>query len=173
MNLYFTGDTKGLYRGIRIILKDLEIKNSKDGMEVLCRKGNCLSVTKKDGKALIVYSEKAEFFRGLSYLLSRDKDFSVEEKKVFTKNGAMLDCSRNAVLSLDTVKYFLRKMALMGLNLCMLYTEDTYAIEGEPYFGYLRGRYSFEELKEIDDYAYALGIEAIPCIQTLSHLERA
>ena len=173
MNLYFIGDTKGLYRGIRIILKDAGIKISKEGMEVLCRKGNCLSVTKKDGKALIVYSEKAEFFRGLSYVLSRDEDFSVEEKKVFTKNGVMWDCSRNAVLSLDTVKYFLRKMALMGLNLCMLYTEDTYAVEGEPYFGYLRGRYSFEELKEIDNYAYALGIEAIPCIQTLSHLERA
>ena len=173
MKLYFTGDTKGLYAGIRIILKDLKIKNSKDGMEVVCKKGDCLKVTKKDGKAEIVYSQKVEFFRGLSYIVSRDSDFTVEEKSVFTKNGVMIDCSRNAVLTLDTVKYFLRKMALMGLNLCMLYTEDTYTVEGEPYFGYLRGRYSFEELKEIDDYAYALGIEAIPCMQTLSHLERA
>jgi len=31
----------------------------------------------------------------------------------------------------------------------------------------------YVRLKEIDDYAYALGIEAIPCMQTLSHLERA
>ncbi len=173
MKLYFTGDTKGLYTGLRIILKDLKIKNSKDGMEVACKKGDCLKVTKKNEKAEIVYSEKAEFFRGLSYVVSRENDFTVEEKTSFSKNGVMLDCSRNAVLSLDTVKYFLRKMALMGLNLCMLYTEDTYEIEGEPYFGYLRGRYTFDELKEIDDYAYALGIEAIPCMQTLSHLERA
>ncbi len=172
MKLFFTGDTKGLYSGLRIILKDLGIKNSKDGMEVVCKKGDCLKASKKGGKAEIVYSEKVEFFRGLSYIVSREEDFSIEEKNSFTKNGVMLDCSRNAVLTLDTVKYFLRKMALMGLNLCMLYTEDTYAIEDEPYFGYLRGRYSFEELKEIDDYAYALGIEAIPCMQTLSHLER-
>ncbi len=173
MKLYFTGDTKGLYAGIRIILKDLKIKNSKDGMEVVCKKGDCLKVSKKNGKAEIIYSQKSEFFRGLSYIVSKEGDFSIEEKNAFNKNGVMIDCSRNAVLTLDTVKYFLRKMALMGLNLCMLYTEDTYEVEGEPYFGYLRGRYSFEELKEIDDYAYALGIEAIPCMQTLSHLERA
>jgi N-acetyl-beta-hexosaminidase len=52
----------------------------------------------------------------------------------------------------------------------MLYTEDTYEIEGEPYFGYLRGRYSHDELKEIDCYAASKGIELIPCIQTLAHL---
>ena len=171
--LNFTGDTKGLFTGIRIILKDLGIKSAKGGVEVACKKGDSLKVTKKGDKAEITYSQRSEFFRGLSYVISREGDFCVEEATAFTKNGVMLDCSRNAVLTLDTVKFFLRKMALMGLNLCMLYTEDTYAVEGEPYFGYLRGRYSFEELKEIDDYAYALGIEAIPCMQTLSHLERA
>ncbi len=173
MKLYFTGDVKGLYNGIRIILKDLKIKLAKGGVEVVCKKGDCLKVERKGNCASITYSAKAEFFRGLSYIVSREGDFSVCETNAFEKNGVMLDCSRNAVLSVDTVKYFLRKMALMGLNLCMLYTEDTYEIEGEPYFGYLRGRYSFDELKEIDDYAYALGIEAIPCMQTLSHLERA
>ena len=40
--------------------------------------------------------------------------------------------------------------ALMGLNLVMLYTEDTYEVEGWPYFGYMRGRYSREELEAID-----------------------
>ena len=63
-------------------------------------------------------------------------------------------------------------MALMGLNWAMMYTEETYELDGEPYFGYCRGRYSEEELRELDDYADALGIELIPCIQTLSHLER-
>lgn len=52
----------------------------------------------------------------------------------------------------------------------MLYTEDTFEVEDHPYFGYFRGRYSKEELKELDDYAHALGIEMIPCIQTLGHL---
>ena len=55
----------------------------------------------------------------------------------------------------------------------MLYTEDIYEIDGEPYFGYMRGRYSKAELKEIDDLGASMGIEVIPCIQTLAHLTAA
>jgi len=54
----------------------------------------------------------------------------------------------------------------------MLYTEDTYALPNEPYFGYQRGAYTRAELKAIDAYATRLDIEVIPCIQTLGHLER-
>ena len=36
----------------------------------------------------------------------------------------------------------------------------------------MRGSNSYEELKELDDYAYMLGIEMMPCIQTLSHLAK-
>jgi hypothetical protein len=50
-------------------------------------------------------------------------------------------------------------MALMGNNLVMLYTEDTYELEGEPFFGYMRGRFSFDEVRELDDYAFNLGME--------------
>ena len=52
----------------------------------------------------------------------------------------------------------------------MLYTEDTYEVPEYPYFGRMRGRYSQAELRELDDYAYAFGIEMIPYIQTLAHL---
>ena len=58
----------------------------------------------------------------------------------------------------------------MGYNFAMLYTEDTYEVENEPFFGYKRGRYSKNELKEIDSYARSVGVELIPCIQTLAHL---
>ncbi|KAJ3200994.1 hypothetical protein HK099_002407 [Clydaea vesicula] len=61
-------------------------------------------------------------------------------------------------------------MALLGMNSFQLYTEDTYEIEGEPFFGYFRGGYSKKELMEVDDYAFDLGIEVFPCIQTLGHL---
>ncbi|NLD88309.1 MAG: beta-N-acetylhexosaminidase, partial [Clostridiales bacterium] len=88
----------------------------------------------------------------------------------FTLNGAMVDMSRNAVMNLKTVKYMLRKMALMGLNAYMLYTEDTYEISNRPYFGYMRGRYTRDEIRELDSYALMLGIELIPCIQMLGHL---
>lgn len=84
----------------------------------------------------------------------------------------MLDCSRNAVMSVEGVKNFIDKLSLMGYNSLMLYTEDTYEIPGEPLFGYMRGRYTQNEIKIIDSYAKSKGIELIPCIQTLAHLDQ-
>lgn len=91
------------------------------------------------------------------------------EAGIYQHFGVMLDCSRNAVLTLDTVKKWIDILQKMGYNVLELYTEDTYEVEGEPYFGYLRGRYSGAEIREMDAYAAAHGIELIPCIQTLAH----
>lgn len=91
----------------------------------------------------------------------------------FARLGAMIDLSRNSVYTLKTMKRFLCQLALMGFNTAYLYMEDTYELPGYPYFGYRRGRYSVAEQKELDDFAYALGIELVPCIQTLAHLRTA
>ncbi len=84
--------------------------------------------------------------------------------------GVMIDLSRTAIMNVEALKDYLKILSKMGYNMAMLYTEDTYEIEGEPYFGYLRGRYSKEEIKELDLFAYSVGIELVPCIQTLAHL---
>ena len=84
---------------------------------------------------------------------------------------AMFDCSRNAVMTVEAVKKMIALVAKMGYNAAMLYTEDTFEIEGYPFFGYLRGRYTGDELREIDCYAASLGVEMIPCIQALGHLQ--
>lgn len=83
---------------------------------------------------------------------------------------AMVDCSRNGVMKVESVKKFIEYLSKMGYNALMLYTEDTWEVENEPYFGYLRGRYTQAELREIDAFAKSKGIELIPCIQTLAHL---
>lgn len=83
--------------------------------------------------------------------------------------GVMLDCSRNAVMKVSEVKKMIDLLSKMGYDTLQLYTEDTYQIEGEPYFGYMRGGYTSSEIKEIDAYAKTKGIELIPCIQTLAH----
>ena len=88
----------------------------------------------------------------------------------FERLGIMLDCSRNGVLKVDSVKTYIDILAKLGYNCLMLYTEDTYEVEGQPFFGYLRGRYTQAELQELDAYAAEKGIELIPCIQTLAHL---
>ena len=92
--------------------------------------------------------------------------------KNFDYFGVMIDCSRNAVPSVSGLKHFFDILSKMGYNCAMLYTEDTYTVENEPYFGYKRGRYTDAELQELDRYAASVGIELIPCVQTLAHLNQ-
>ncbi|MGN1095245.1 MAG: beta-N-acetylhexosaminidase [Eubacteriales bacterium] len=90
--------------------------------------------------------------------------------KNFEYFGVMIDCSRNAVPNIEALCEFLSVISKMGYNFAMLYTEDTYEVDGQPFFGYKRGKYTKEELRKIDAYAASVGIELIPCIQTLAHL---
>lgn len=84
--------------------------------------------------------------------------------------GIMLDVSRNAVMTVDTIKWYLPLLKKMGYNCVFLYSEDTYSVEGEPYFGYMRGRYTAEEMREMDEFASSIGVEIIPCVQALAHI---
>ena len=89
----------------------------------------------------------------------------------FRTLGVMIDMSRNAVMGVEALKRYLSDLHRMGYNCAMLYTEDTFSVEGEPTFGYMRGGYTCDELRALDAYAISLGMELIPCIQTLAHLQ--
>ena len=89
------------------------------------------------------------------------------DKKYF---GVMLDMSRNSVMKVSKVKEFVDYLSKIGYNMLQLYTEDNYEVKNEPYFGYMRSRYSISDLKEIDEYCKQKGVELIPCVQTLAHL---
>lgn len=86
--------------------------------------------------------------------------------------GASLDMSRNAVMKPQEVVEYAKLLRSFGYNMLQLYLEDTYEIEGEPYFGHMRGRYTEKELSYIVDECQKLDIEVIPCIQTLGHLNQ-
>ena len=88
----------------------------------------------------------------------------------FRRFGTMIDCSRNAVMNLPTLKKWIDIISSIGYTTLLLYIEDTYEVDDNPYFGYKRGRYTKSELAEIDKYAKKNGVEVIPCIQTLAHL---
>ncbi len=88
----------------------------------------------------------------------------------FKELTVMIDCSRNGVMKPEKVKEFAKIIKSMGYTGLMLYTEDTYEVENEPYFGYMRGGYTMAELREMDSYCQSIGIELIPCIQVLAHL---
>lgn len=134
-----------------------------------------LSIEGKNGEYTISWAEKNDFFRAVCTLVGLlecgETDIYICEGPKMKICGAMLDCSRNAVLKPETVIKLMGKMASAGMNTVMLYTEDTYEIKDYPYFGYMRGRYTADEIQEMDRAAKALGIEMIPCIQTLAHLK--
>lgn len=153
----------------------LDITLSCDGYPVkTSRTDGVITVQFDDMGAEIGYGKKVEFCRALGLLKEVfDEKRNVVEKPEYSELSVMYDNSRNAVFKVETVKKLLRHLSLMGYTSLMLYTEDTYEIEGYPYFGYMRGRFTADELREIDDYAFLLGIEVIPCIQTLAHLAQA
>lgn len=140
--------------------------------------GDELTVECKNDSAKLTFdfTRRNHFFRCLGLLLEQlhagEKTFTIQEKAWFRHNGPMIDMSQgNSVVHVPAMKKMLRQMAMMGLNQCLLYMEDSYDVPEEPYFGYMRSRYSYAELKELDDYGYALGIEMIPAIQSLAHFE--
>ena len=152
-------------------------EGSGNGIAVRFESGNepgVCTVTRKGQEATVRYQSPAMAIRAVGALMAGlvEDGRETEERSPFTFFGIMLDCSRNAVMLVEHFKKWLRRLSLLGYNMAMLYTEDTYKLPGENFFGYLRGAYTADELKEIDNYASQLGIEMIPCIQTLGHLEQ-
>ena len=82
----------------------------------------------------------------------------------------MVCCASNGIMKPEKVKELIDLLSVMGYNLLELCIDDIYKIDGEPYFGYLRGGYTKEEVREMDEYAKSKGVELVPCIQVLAHL---
>ncbi|MFG1733708.1 hypothetical protein PAEVO_03320 [Paenibacillus sp. GM2FR] len=178
MKIHFDNLPGKLLEGISELSEILDIRITEgEGLQIraIQAKGP-IQVSLKDGQGTIRYQETIHFFRAMGVFLEQAREraqFELTEEPKFDFNGTMLDVSRNGVLKVPVIKQFIRYMALMGLNGLMMYTEDTYEVEEQPYFGYMRGRYTASEMKECDDYAELFGIEMIPCIQTLGHLQQA
>ena len=145
--------------------KNIEIENG-EGITIIADNDYYkIKTNKKENLARALSVIKKEFLKG-------NKNFTINENENFKTRGIMLDMSRNGVMRVDAVKKYIVYMAAFGLNTLWIYTEDTYELKEYPFFGYMRGRYTKEEIKEIDDYAYNLGVEVIACIQTLGHMEQ-
>lgn len=156
-----------------------------DGILVLLKttEDNMLCAEYKPADKTLTLSGRnlPQMFRGLFlFLQEADKfccqdgceigEWKKEERAGFEEMGPMYDCSRNGALNISQIKQRIRRTAAMGMNQVLLYIEDLYTIDENPYFGAFRGRYTKDELRELDDYAYRFGLELIPCIQTLAHL---
>lgn len=178
MKISFASSVMGcekLKAGTEALLE--EMKQIPENLEVRVEFNENPQLTAKrvGNQVQITCKESAHYYRGLNQVLHHlDTDtYENQETVYFERNGFMLDCSRNAVFTVEKVKSVIRTLAKMGMNVLMLYTEDTYEVPGEPYFGSYRGRYTKAEIQEMDAYASMFGIELVPCIQTLAHLHNA
>ena len=127
--LHITGELpEGWQQALAELRQELSIVPDGGGAQVVCQRGDELAVD-CDGTAVrLIWAEPIQFYRALSLIPLPLAPFHTRERTRFGSVGMMFDCSRNAVLKPEAVRLFLRKMALMGLNLAMLYTEDTYEI---------------------------------------------
>lgn len=89
----------------------------------------------------------------------------------FENIGFMIDLSRGKVLKVESLKKIIRNAKEFGYTYINLYLEDLLTLEDYPQFGYMRGKYSDEEILELVDYCKQIEIDLFPAIQTLGHLE--
>lgn len=159
----------------KAVFEMLGITCTADGIEVnaVCGDKGEMSVSKKNGTIEIKYGALPQFARALSYVKQNEgkESYQICETAKFNSNGVFLELSQNhASMKPEYIKKYLNYMVIMGLDTIYLNLEDNFEVPGEPYFGYMRGRYTMEELRDIDNYAAELGVCVIPCVQTLSHL---
>ena len=120
---------------------------------IRCEKapGLCVSVTAEGGS--IAAEDLSALSRGFFLAARAVKEntlpLNVKQERHFHSVGAMVDMSRGAVMTVGAVKRYINELSALGMNFLMLYTEDTYEVPEYPYFGYLRGRYTQDELREI------------------------
>lgn len=133
-------------------------------------KGNEIYLKKSMDKLTIIYDTEPHFYMALARGLAMNMGEQTICPKV-EKLGFMLDCSRNAAPKVEEIKRLICLLVMMGYNYLELYTEDMYELPDEPYFGYKRGRYCADELREVVAFARGFGMEVVPCIQTLAHLK--
>lgn len=152
--------------GIEELQTDYDFSISDDcDVVVICEQSdqNQVKVSFDHNEGHITYKRPNHFFRAfglfVQHVQAGETKFTIEETPQFDTVGPMFDLSRNAVMKVDRFKEMIRMLAVMGFDSAMLYMEDTYEVKQEPYFGYMRGRYSYDELKELDDYAHRFGIE--------------
>ena len=131
-----------------------------------------LKVIKNKEDVHIIYRLKNHLYKALAVLktFEDEENFIKEEKSIFPHLAYLIDVARDAVPKIETLKKEALNLAFSGFNQIYLYLEDVLEIKDEPFFGHLRGRYTKEEIQEFDKYCQSLGIELIPAIQTLAHL---
>ncbi len=129
------------------------------------------AIARAGGVAIVRYGSLSQAGRAVGSLLA-GLDDDTGSAPAFDTLGILLDCGHNGTVTSAHFRKWLRRLALLGYNVAMVYTEGGYRLPDEPAFGYQRGAYTADEMRELDRYAATLGVEMIGSIQALGHLEQ-
>ncbi|BCR36077.1 beta-N-acetylhexosaminidase [Mariniplasma anaerobium] len=127
----------------------------------------------KTNKTYVVYYRlQRDIYAALGYILSHKnhKDYDIKRSRKLKSLGYMIDCARNAVPTIDTLKRQVVNLSLMGYTYIGLYLEDLFELDDQEEFGYMRGRYTTSQISDLITFSKRFDIKVIPYIQTLAHL---
>ncbi len=96
----------------------------------------------------------------------------IRDAPALRRRGFLLDISRGKVPRPETIRWLIEVLARLRYNELLLYTEHTFQFEKHPEIGAGSGGYSAPEIRELDGYAHACGVELVPCLQTFGHFRR-
>lgn len=86
-----------------------------NGCNVVTEKSEYLFIEKNGNEIRIGYSKACELFRGLALLKGNIKSGeTVKQKRHFDSLAAFCDCSRNAVMTVSTLRSFIMDIAALG-----------------------------------------------------------
>ena len=103
--------------GTQLLLGDIKSEKELE-IQVEFQENVPLTIARNGDHLHITCQEPAHYYRGLNWAVHHPEDTwnTKSEPVYFSKNGVMLDCSRNAVFTVEKVKSFIRIIAKLGMN---------------------------------------------------------
>jgi hexosaminidase len=95
----------------------------------------------------------------------------IRDQPDFRDRGIMLDVSRGKVPTEETLEALVDLCSRLRLNVLMLYVEHTFDFKRHPEIGMDSSPLSAETILSLDRYAADRGVELVPCLQSLGHME--
>jgi hexosaminidase len=90
----------------------------------------------------------------------------------FARRGFMLDISRDRVPTMETLRDLVDRMAALKMNVLQLYTEHTFAYREHEAVWRDASPMTAGEVRHLDAYCRARGIELVPNQNSFGHMER-
>jgi len=131
-------------------------------------KDGCLVEAPDDAGFRYALITLAQLYRSSNGIESQE----IEDAPDLAQRGFMLDISRCKVPKLETLFLLIDRLAQLKYNQLQLYMEHTFAYREHDTVWRDASPYTPEEIRKIDRFCAARGIELVPSQNSFGHLER-